>query len=75
MWLSARRAWRIELDKGLTVELGRDNADVRLARFIDAYPRTIAAMGDSVQYVDLRYPNGFAVRLPPGTVIKPVKTT
>jgi len=75
MWLSARRAWRIELDRGLTVELGRDNADIRLARFIDAYPRTIEAMGDSVQYVDLRYPNGFAVRLPPGTAIKPVKAT
>jgi cell division protein FtsQ len=75
IWLSARRAWRIELDQGLTLEIGRDNVEGRLARFVDAYPRTLAGLGASVQYVDLRYPNGFAMRLPPGTVIKPAKTT
>jgi len=66
IWLSARRAWRVELDHGLTVEIGRENIDARLARFVDAYPHTLASMGDAVQYVDLRYPNGFAVRMPPG---------
>jgi cell division protein FtsQ len=52
------------LDNDVTVEIGRDNVEARLARFVDAYPRTLAGLGTAVQYVDLRYPNGFAVRIP-----------
>jgi cell division protein FtsQ len=66
VWLSARRAWRLEVDHSMTLEVGRDNVDGRLARFVDAYPRTLASMVPAAQYVDLRYPNGFAVRLPAG---------
>jgi len=62
--LSARRAWQVELDKKLTVELGRDDAEQRLRKFVEAYPRTLAVLNRPFDYVDLRYPNGFAVRLP-----------
>jgi cell division protein FtsQ len=57
--LSARHAWQLRLANGLQITLGRDvdSADDRLARFVDAYPRLKGAEG-----VDLRYPNGFAVR-------------
>lgn len=64
LWLSARRAWRLELDGGLVVEVGRDNPEMRLAKFVDVYPRTLAVINRPITYVDLRYPNGFAVRLP-----------
>jgi cell division protein FtsQ len=46
--------------------LGRDAdaAEARLVEFIKAYPSTVARVGRKHEYVDLRYPNGFAVRLP-----------
>lgn len=70
--LSGRYAWQLKLDtpasRGLTVELGRDQAkdpvDARLARFVEAWPRTLARLGERLDYVDLRYPNGFALRAP-----------
>ena len=36
----------------------------RVARFLSAYPQTIAPLGRHADYVDLRYANGFAVRVP-----------
>lgn len=71
VWLSARRAWRLELDHSTTLEIGRDNVDGRVARFVDAYPRTLSNAAPPVEYVDLRYPNGFAVRMPAGASAKP----
>ncbi|HEY9102027.1 cell division protein FtsQ/DivIB [Chitinimonas sp.] len=67
VWLSARRAWRLELDHVLTVEVGREDVEARLDKFIKAYPNTLAVLKRPVSYVDLRYPNGFSVRLPAGT--------
>ena len=62
--LNARRAWRIKLDNGMTIELGRIQMDARLSSFVALYPRTLANVATPVHYVDLRYPNGFAVRAP-----------
>jgi len=66
--LSARYAWQLRLSNGLTVQLGRDSekepANQRLARFVEAYPRALAGMARRLEYVDLRYPNGFALRVP-----------
>ncbi|WP_374357273.1 cell division protein FtsQ/DivIB [Chitinimonas sp.] len=71
VWLSARRAWRLELDRNLTLEIGRDNVEGRLARFVEAYPRSLANLATPAQYIDLRYPNGFAVRMPNTNPTKP----
>jgi cell division protein FtsQ len=66
--LSARYAWQVKLSNGLVLELGRDEprapAEERLARFVAAYPRVVAGLNRRVEYVDLRYPNGFAIRVP-----------
>ena len=35
-----------------------------LSKFVAAYPATLGSLNRSVEYVDLRYPNGFAVRMP-----------
>lgn len=64
VWLSDRRAWRMQLDKQLIVEIGRDSARERVARFVNAYSHSLARLQQPFEYVDLRYPNGFAVRLP-----------
>ncbi|BCL76887.1 hypothetical protein JHS3_26230 [Jeongeupia sp. HS-3] len=66
LWLSPRRAWRFQLDNGVIVEVGRDDAIERVRRFAVAYPNSLALIAEKhpFEYVDLRYPNGFAVRLP-----------
>jgi len=66
--LTPRFAWRLTLESGLHIELGRDvgeqPAELRLARFAAAYPQTLAKVQQHHAYVDLRYPNGFALRVP-----------
>lgn len=66
--LTPRFAWELRLESGLQLVLGRDvqgdPVERRLARFVDAYPATLARARARREYVDLRYPNGFAVRLP-----------
>ncbi len=62
--VSPRRAWQVQLEDGLTLELGRDQVEARLARFVAAYDRTLGQLGRRIDYVDLRYANGFAVRIP-----------
>ena len=66
--LTQRYAWQLKLENGLTLELGRDaQADPvedRLARFVAVHPFTLGRMPRRQESVDLRYPNGFAVRMP-----------
>jgi cell division protein FtsQ len=60
--LSARHAWQLRLTNGLHLALGRDAdlAEGRLRKFVEVYP----TVNNKNEYVDLRYPNGFAVRVP-----------
>jgi cell division protein FtsQ len=66
--LSARYAWQVRLANGILLELGRDqprqSLEERVARFVAAYPRAAAQLNQRIGYVDLRYPTGFAIRLP-----------
>jgi len=59
--LSPRHAWRVILNNGMTLELGREEMQQRMARFVAAYPYSLAERAESVRYVDLRYRNGFAL--------------
>jgi cell division protein FtsQ len=62
--LSPRRAWQIGTQTGMVIELGREQVESRLQKFVEAYDRTLGPLGGQVRYADLRYPNGFAVRRP-----------
>ena len=59
--LSPRGAWSVKLDNEATLELGRSDADVRLSRFLAAYPQVAELQAPAV-HVDLRYPAGLAMR-------------
>jgi cell division protein FtsQ len=68
--LSPRLAWFLKLEDGMFVELGREQAkapiSVRMQRFVEYYP----VLSDSQRLrpiaVDMRYPNGFALRYASG---------
>jgi len=64
--LTPRFAWQLRLADGLNLMLGRDAdlAESRLQRFVAVYDQTLKGMSRRHDYVDLRYPNGFAVRVP-----------
>jgi cell division protein FtsQ len=75
--LSPRGGWQLRTGgaAALAIELGRDEPGDRLSRFVAYYPRTVAALaraGSRIDYVDLRYRNGFAVRVP-GFAEKPAR--
>jgi cell division protein FtsQ len=61
--LTQRHAWQLRLGNGLHLMLGRDAdlAEARLRRFVEIYPSVEKKKNE---YVDLRYPNGFALRVP-----------
>lgn len=60
--LSPRGAWQLRLQSGAVLELGRDQMEARLTRFVAAYSFSVGRMRQPVNDVDLRYRNGFAVR-------------
>ena len=62
--VSPRRAWQVRLASGLTLRLGRERIEARLDRYIAVHDRTLSRLHRKLDYVDLRYPNGFAVRIP-----------
>jgi len=57
----ARGAWTLALDNGVSVRLGRKQVDERIARFTEVALRLVAQRAQDIDYVDLRYSNGFAV--------------
>lgn len=64
--LSARYAWTVQLASGLQVELGRERngqtLDERSARLVKAWPQIVQRWGNDIDYADLRYPNGLAIK-------------
>ncbi len=66
--LSPRFAWQVRLENGMVLELGREEMQQRLTRFVKVYPYSLAALSRQSNHVDLRYRNGFAAYLPGGNV-------
>ena len=64
--LTPRFAWQLRLANGLHLVLGRDAdaAQARLERFVAVFAATLGKAARRYDYVDLRYPNGFALRVP-----------
>ena len=60
--LTPRLAWQMQLNNGIEVMMGRKNIEQRFTQFIDLYPKIIGKKAKKVVAVDLRYPNGLAVR-------------
>jgi cell division protein FtsQ len=59
--LDPRGAWEFDLDNGITVRLGRRQIDERFSRFVEAGVGQISAHANDINYIDMRYTNGFAI--------------
>jgi cell division protein FtsQ len=75
--LSDRGSWRAHLDRGAVIELGRGDADEvveRAQRFIASVGQVSRRFeGRAIEYADLRYGEGFALKLAGmGTTSRPV---
>lgn len=56
-----RRAWRVSLNNGLELNLGREDLKGRFERFLAVYRQVLSQRVTEVAHVDLRYSNGVAV--------------
>lgn len=56
-----KNAWRLTLDDGVTLVIGRDQVLEKMQRFATVYDRQLSERWHEVEQVDLRYHNGVAV--------------
>ncbi|WP_172600454.1 cell division protein FtsQ/DivIB [Sulfurivermis fontis] len=59
--MDERRAWRLRLDNGMELMLGRNEHPARMERFVRAWPRILRPRSTTIARIDLRHANGFAV--------------
>ena len=59
--LDARGAWEFDLANGVTVRLGRRQIDDRFERFMTTAVKVVSQRAADIDYVDMRYTNGFAI--------------
>jgi cell division protein FtsQ len=53
---------RVRLDNGVFIEMGHKEVLARMRQLVRVYPKMIGERVGEIEYVDLRYPNGIAVR-------------
>jgi cell division protein FtsQ len=54
--------WKLILDNGMMIHMGHKDILTRLSHFVKVYPQIIGIYANNVDYIDLRYPNGLAVK-------------
>lgn len=59
--LSPDGTWRISLDNGIAIILGKAALNERMGRFVLAYPSSLLGRRGQIAYLDFRYTNGFAI--------------
>jgi cell division protein FtsQ len=59
--LDPRGAWDMTLHNGIEVRLGRRDVDARTELFLDIVANIITARAAEIEYVDMRYNNGFTI--------------
>jgi cell division protein FtsQ len=59
--LDRRGAWEFELSNGIQVRLGASTVEQRLDRFFVALDQVLSSQAEFVDYIDMRYTNGFAI--------------
>jgi cell division protein FtsQ len=60
--LTPYSTWKVILNNGMTLQMGHKDVLTRLSHFVTVYPKIVGHRVEDVEYVDLRYSNGVAVR-------------
>jgi len=60
--LSPYSSWDMEFANGMKVRLGYKDVLTRVGHFVKVYSKIVGERSADVDYVDLRYPNGLAIR-------------
>ncbi|MDX1901417.1 MAG: cell division protein FtsQ/DivIB [Gammaproteobacteria bacterium] len=60
--LTPWHSWNMVLENGIRVNVGYKDILTRIGHFVKVYDDVVGARAKNVDYVDLRYPDGFAVR-------------
>ena len=60
--LSERLSWEVITDNQVRVILGKDNIIKKLNLFTNNYQNILAGLKNRIEYVDLRYKDGFSVK-------------
>ena len=75
--LTGQGSWRARLDSGAALELGHGSADeieARTQRFIATLNQVSSRYGRDLESADLRYSNGYALKLKGVTTLNPTDT-
>lgn len=59
--LDERDSWELQLTNGVVIRMGRRDVDVRAQRFIAVASTLVARQPGAIDFVDMRYSNGFSV--------------
>lgn len=59
--MDARGAWKLTLLNGIEIRLGRRNTDERTKLFIDVVANIVSSREADIEFVDMRYSNGFSI--------------
>ncbi len=61
--LSDRNAWQLVFRSGVVIKLGRKDTLERFKRIDKIWKKYLKHQENNIEYIDLRYPDGFALRL------------
>ncbi len=59
--MDARGAWEMTLQNGVDIRLGRREVEQRSKLFLDVVANIITSRASDIDYVDMRYNNGFTI--------------
>ena len=61
VFVDDRFTWEIQLDNGHILRLGREKKLQRITRFTVVFDIVLSELGDNIEYIDMRYEDGFAI--------------
>ena len=59
--VDARGAWQMTLQNGVEIRLGRRDVEARTQLFLDVAASIISSRESDIEFVDMRYSNGFTI--------------
>ena len=68
--MDARGAWEMTLQNGVVIRLGRREIEHRTELFLDVVAKIITNRATDIDYVDMRYSNGFTIGWKDGAKIR-----